>query len=242
MSKKIFIVIPAYNARDTIEKTIQRIPDKIYNSIHQIIIVEDCNENDQKSASNKLLKSKKKCKPLFHKLQSGYGAAQKTGYKYCLENNCFGVILLHADGQYDPEYLSSFIDLLEKGYDVIQGSRMVEPRKALLGGMPHWKYFLNKLVTSIENLIFNTNFSEFHSGYVAYSSKALKKISFEKLSDTFHFDGEMLIMTKIKNLKFIHFSISSYYGKETSSLNPFKYGLQVLSVILKYLRGYYHKI
>ena len=242
MSKKIFIVIPAYKARYTIEKTIARIPLKIYKYIHEIIIVEDCNPNDQKSASQKLLNSKKKCKPLYHKSQSGYGSAQKTGYRYCLKNDCDGVILLHADGQYDPKYLSFFIELLEKGYDVIQGSRMVEPGKALKGGMPLWKYFLNKFVTFIENLIFNTKFSEFHSGYVAYSSKTLKKISFEKLSDTFHFDGEMLIMSKLKKLKFTDFSISSYYSEETSSLNPFKYGLQVLNVILKYLKGYYHKL
>ena len=106
--------------------------------------------------------------------------------------------------------------------------------------MPLYKYWLNKIITKIENMIYKTEYSEFHSGYMSYSNKALKNIAFEKLSNKFHFDGEMLIMTKLKSLVFKEISINTYYGKETSSLNPTYYGWQIILVIIKYLFNYYN--
>ena len=155
--------------------------------------------------------------------------------------NCDGVVLLHSDGQYDPKYLEQFINLiLIDGVDVVQGSRMQIPGLALKGGMPLYKYLLNKIITRIENMIFKTTYSEFHSGYMSYSRNALKNIAFEKLSNKFHFDGEMLIMTKLKGLVFKTISINTYYGSGTSSLNPFSYGLQIILVVMKYLLNYYN--
>ena len=116
---------------------------------------------------------------------------------------------------------------------------MIVPKLALEGGMPLYKYILNIIITFFENLIYRTNYSEFHSGYMGYSKNALKNIYFEKLSNKFHFDAEMLIMTKLKKLTFKEISIETHYGKESSSLNPFFYALQIISVVLRYIVGYY---
>ena len=235
--------MPAYKAKHTIQQTIEKIPYEVYNFIKEIIIVEDVNNIDEQSASQELLKNFKKCKVIFHKKNLGYGAAQKTGYKYCMKEKCDGVVLLHSDGQYNPKYLRKFLNFIEKDeVDVVQGSRMINPGEAIKGGMPLWKYALNKITTFFENLLYKTDYSEFHSGYMAYSRNALKNIPFENLSNTFHFDGEMLIMTKIKNLKFKAFPIETHYGDETSSLNPLSYAFQIIAVVLNYIKRKYHSI
>ena len=240
-NKKFFIVVPAFKSAHTLPKTIKRIPQNVYDFIKEIVIVEDINNIDQRSTSKEFLEKYKKCHVIYHDKNKGYGAAQKTGYSYCMKNNCDGVVLLHSDGQYDPIYLEQFLDLiLNDGIDVVQGSRMIITGLALKGGMPLYKYWLNKIITKIENMIYKTKYSEFHSGYMSYSNKALKNIAFEKLSDKFHFDGEMLIMTKLKGLVFKEISINTYYGKETSSLNPIYYGWQIILVIIKYLFNYYN--
>ncbi|MAV82945.1 MAG: hypothetical protein CMI90_05750 [Pelagibacteraceae bacterium] len=236
-----FIVMPAYKASGTIFETINKIDKEVYELIKEIVIVEDIENKEDQSASAELLNKFKKCTVIFHKKNLGYGAAQKTGYKYCMKKNCEGAILLHSDGQYHPKYLKKIIDLINiSKNDVVQGSRMMNKGEALKGGMPYWKYILNKLTTFFENVIYRTSFSEFHSGYMAYSNKALKKIPFEKLSNTFHFDGEMLIMTKLKKLKFDCFPIETHYGEESSSLNPIKYGIQIILVVLRYIFNKYN--
>lgn len=237
----IYIVVPAYKAANTLTKTIEKIPKDVYDLIKEIVIVEDIDSMDQRSSSDDLLDRFKKCKVIFHKKNKGYGAAQKTGYTYCMKNGCAGVILLHADGQTAPKYLETFINILvEEKADVVQGSRMLIPKQALKGGMPLWKYCLNKVVTKFENIIFNTNYSEYHSGYKGYSNKALRYIGFENLSDRYHFDGEMLIMTKIKGLNFKEFPVDSYYGEETSSLNTFNYALHISRGIIRYILNHYN--
>ncbi|MDB9776153.1 glycosyltransferase family 2 protein [Alphaproteobacteria bacterium] len=238
-----YILMPAYKASKTLQQTIEKIPKEIYSLIKEIVIVEDINNIQEQSTSDELFKKFDKCKVIFHKKNLGYGAAQKTGYKYCMEKNSDGVILLHSDGQYHPKYLNKIINFIESDkIDVVQGSRMMNKGDALRGGMPLWKYVLNKMTTFFENKIYRTNFSEFHSGYMAYSNNALRKIPFESLSNTFHFDGEMLIMTKINKLKFVSFPIDTHYGDETSSLNPISYGFQIISVVLSYIFGKYNKI
>jgi glycosyltransferase involved in cell wall biosynthesis len=242
-SKKFlfYIVIPAFKSAKVLPRTLERIPLEIYESVEQIVIVEDIDNMTDKSASKELLKKYSKCHVIYHDKNKGYGAAQKTGYAYCMKKKCDGVVLLHSDGQYDPIYLERFIDeILNKEIDVVQGSRMIIPRMALQGGMPLYKYYLNIIITYVENKIFNTNYSEFHSGYMGYSKNALNSVPFEKLSNTFHFDGEMLIMTKLKKLKFKEIAITTYYGEDTSSLNSFFYGLQIIRVVINYILGRYN--
>lgn len=236
-----YILIPAFKSAKVLPRTLERIPLEVYKRVEKIVIVEDIDNIADKSASHELLKKYSKCHVIYHEKNKGYGAAQKTGYAYCMQRKCDGVVLLHSDGQYDPIYLEKFIDeIVNKSMDVVQGSRMRISRMALKGGMPLYKYYLNIIITYVENKIFNTNYSEFHSGYMAYSKRALNRIPFEKLSNTFHFDGEMLIMTKLKKLKFKEIAITTYYGEETSSLNPLSYGFQIIRVVINYIFGRYN--
>ena len=109
--KNIFITIPVYKVGKTLSKTIKRIPEIVYNEIKEIVIVEDVNNPNEISSTPELLKEYPKCKVIYHEKNKGYGAAQKTGYKYCMQNNADVVVLLHSDGQYHPKYLEKFLKI-----------------------------------------------------------------------------------------------------------------------------------
>jgi hypothetical protein len=123
--------------------------------------------------------------------------------------------------------------------DLVQGSRILG-KGALKGGMPFYKFVANKFLTALENISFGMRMAEFHSGYMLYSRKALTEIPFNKLSDSFHFDLEMLVMAKIKGLRITEVPIPTIYADEVSHLNPIRYGFDVLSVVRGYLTGKYH--
>jgi len=152
--------------------------------------------------------------------------------------------LLHADGQYAPEELPRLIKPFdEEKADIVQGSRIAGGgRRALQGSMPLYKYVANRVLTTIENCAFDMDMAEYHNGYMLYSKRALLDIPFEKLSDNFCFDQEMLVMAKIKGLKIVERPIPTHYGDEISHLKPIPYGFNVLSLVWKYTRGHYHAL
>ena len=129
--------------------------------------------------------------------------------------------------------------ILENKADIVLGSRMKNYRSALRGGMPFYKFIANISLTKLENLVYRLNLSEYHSGYMLYSGRALKEIPFCKLSDTFHFDGEMLLVGGKRGLRIADMPIPTHYGDEESHLKPIQYGFEVLGVILKYMIGHY---
>jgi glycosyltransferase involved in cell wall biosynthesis len=181
-----------------------------------------------------------KLEVLLHEHNKGYGGAQKTGFTRALELGADVAVLLHADGQYAPEAMERlYAPLLRDEADVVLGSRMKDYRSALRGGMPFYKFAANIGLTTLENLAYGMKLSEYHSGYMLYSRRALEKIPFEKLSDTFHFDGEMLLMAGKKKLRIADLPIPTHYGDEESHLKPIPYGLEVLKVILKNFQGKY---
>lgn len=223
--KKIFIVIPAYNAEKTIEKTYSRIPPGYF----RIVIIDDGSSDNTGKVANKL-----NATVITHDKNKGYGAAQKTGFKHALKNSADAVILLHADGQYDPEEIPKLINSMEKNNaDIVLGSRVMGG-KMLEGGMPYIKYIGNRVLTWLENLAFGMNITEYHTGYRVYSRKALQFLDFENLSDKFHFDSEILVNAMEKKLKIVEVPISTHYSREKSYLNPLTYGMQIIWLIIKY--------
>ncbi len=239
-TKKIAVVIPAYKADATLPGVLERITPEAMEEISHIIIVEDGGTNHPDSVSNQLKKKYDKIEIIWHPQNRGYGAAQKTGFRRALELGADVGVLLHADGQYAPEEMQRLYQpLVTDEADVVLGSRMQDWRSALRGGMPKYKLVANMMLTWLENLCYGMKLSEYHSGYMLYSRKALEAIPFEKLSDTFHFDGEMLLMSGKKKLRVADLPIPTHYGDEESHLQPIKYGFEVLGVIVNNFRGKY---
>ncbi len=239
-NKKIFVVIPAYNAEVTIEGVLSRVTQCMLQKIKSFVIVDD-GSSDNTSEVIKGLSKKFNIHLVKHEGNKGYARAQKTGIKIAQRKGADIVVILHADGQYAPEEIEKLIRAIEENEaDVVQGSRMLgDPIK---GGMPLYKFIANKILTKIENLAFHMDLAEYHSGYMVYSKKALEEIPYEKLSNTFHFDGEMLMMANIKSLRIKQIPIPTNYGDEKSYLKPIPYGLAVLKITMKYLFGKYHAL
>jgi glycosyltransferase involved in cell wall biosynthesis len=240
---KLAIVMPAYNAGLTIERVFARIPRDVHRRVLHYIVVNDGSTDTTAEALARLRGSYANLIVLDHGINRGYGAAEKTLLRYAAGTEAEIIILLHADGQYAPEELPRLIQPFEtEKADIVQGSRMMEGRAALGGGMPLYKYIANRALSAIENVAFSMHMAEYHSGYMLYSRQALRTIPFEKLSENFCFDHEMLIMANIKGLKIVQSAIPTHYGDEVSHLKPIRYGLNVLSLVWAYKRGYYHSL
>ena len=238
--KNITVVIPAYKADKTLPEVLERIPGKVYDEISNIVIVEDGGTNHPQSVSNQLKQKYSKIEIIWHPTNRGYGAAQKTGFARALELGADVGVLLHADGQYAPEEMERLYQpLINEQADVVLGSRMHDRRSALKGGMPLYKLIANISLTQLENFCYGMKVSEYHSGYMLYSRKALETIPFQKLSDTFHFDGEMLFLSGKKNLRIADLPIPTHYGDEVSHLKPIEYGFDVLKIIARNFMGKY---
>ena len=239
-NKKIAVVIPAYKADLTLPSVLERIDAVTMDEISNIIIVEDGGTNTPDSVSNRLKKKYGKIEIIWHPQNRGYGAAQKTGFRRVLDIGADIGVLLHADGQYAPEEMRRLYQpLVNDEADVVLGSRMQDWRSAKRGGMPTYKLIANMMLTKLENICYGMNMSEYHSGYMLYSRKALVEIPFAKLSNTFHFDGEMLLMSGKKKLRVADLPIPTHYGDEVSHLKPIEYGFDVLKVIMRNFMGKY---
>lgn len=242
MVDNIFIIMPAYNAGKTIERVFARIPHDVKRRIRKYVVINDGSSDDTEDALKRLEKLYPDFVALKHEKNQGYGAAEKTLLNYALKEGSDVAILLHSDGQYSPEKIPELIKPFDDNEaDIVQGSRMMGGG-AIKGGMPFYKFAANKALTFIENLSFGMKMAEFHSGYMLYARKALLEIPFNKLSDSFDFDLEMLVMAKINGLRIVEVPIPTIYADETSYLNPIKYGLDVLAVVRDYFGGKYHRL
>jgi glycosyltransferase involved in cell wall biosynthesis len=242
MVENVFILMPAYNAGATIERVFERIPDAVRSRIGRYAVVNDGSKDDTAAALTRLSERVPALTVLNHEQNRGYGEAEKTLLRYALQEGAGAGILLHSDGQYSPEKIPEILEHFDRdSADLIQGSRMLNGG-ALHGGMPVYKFLANKLLTAIENYTFGMRMAEFHSGYMAYSRKAMETIPWEKLSNSFDFDLEMIVLAHIKGLRIAEVAIPTIYAGEKSHLNPIKYGFQVLSVVREYRDGKYHRM
>ena len=239
MVENVFVLMPAYNAGATIERVFARVPPEARRRIRQYIAVNDGSKDDTAEALRRLEREFPNLTVLRHEVNRGYGEAEKTLLGYALRNGADVGIVLHSDGQYSPEKIPDLLDPFDRGVaDLVQGSRMLGGG-ALRGGMPLYKFISNKVLTGIENWAFNMHLAEYHSGYMLYSRRALETIPWTKLSNSFDFDLEMIVLARVKNLRIVEIAIPTIYAGEKSHLNPVKYGLDVLSIVLRYKRGEY---
>jgi glycosyltransferase involved in cell wall biosynthesis len=235
---RVLIFIVAYNAEKTIDDVLFRIPATLNDAydVH-VLLVDDSSADSTFARSHSILQNRALPFPLTvltNPINQGYGGNQKIGYRYAIEN-CFDfVALLHGDGQYAPEYLPRLIEPLRAGeVDAVFGSRMLNPRDALRGGMPKYKFIGNRVLTTIQNRLLHSDLSEFHSGYRVYSTRALIAIPFERNSNNFHFDTEIIIQLMIAGFTIKELPIPTYYGDEICHVNGIQYAAEVVWASMK---------
>ena len=233
---RIGIFIVAYNASTTIVNVLQRIKDSTWSEIDEVFVFDDSSSDATSStARNYDGVGTEKLKVFYNKVNLGYGGNQKRGYLYAIKNNFDVVVLLHADGQYAPEYIDDLIGPIAKGEaHAVFGSRMLEKGAARRGGMPLYKYFGNKILSGFQNIVLNTKYSEFHSGYRAYHVPMLSKLPFTKNTNDFHFDTEIILQLLDGGYKIKEVPIPTYYGNEICGVNGVVYALNVFIATLSY--------
>ncbi len=227
--KKVVVVMPAYNAAKTLQKTYAEIPKDI---VDEVILVDDASRDETAKVARKL-----KIKTLVHPQNRGYGANQKTCYEAALKRGADIVIMLHPDYQYTPKLIPAMASLLASGlYDVVLGSRILGGQ-ALQGGMPFYKYVNNRFLTFAQNLLMGAKLSEYHTGYRAFTRQVLKAVPLEKNSDDFVFDNQMLSQIHYLGFRIAEVTCPTKYFPEASSINFLRsttYGLGCLWTALQF--------
>jgi glycosyltransferase involved in cell wall biosynthesis len=229
-NKKIVVILPAFNAEKTLEKTYKEIP---FDIVDEVILVDDLS-NDKTLEVAKKIGIKHIIK---HNKNTGYGGNQKTCYLKALEIKADIVVMLHPDYQYTPKLIHSMCYLIANDvYQVVLGSRILG-KGALKGKMPRYKYFFNRMLTLFQNIFMSQKLSEYHTGYRAFSSKVLNDINFNANSDDFVFDNQFLAQVCYKNYEIAEITCPTKYFKDASSINfkrSIKYGFGVLKTSLQY--------
>lgn len=225
-NRKIIVILPAYNAEKTLQKTVEEIP---FHIVDTVILTDDFSQDKTVEIAKKIGIDY----VIEHQENKGYGANQKTCYKKALELKADIIIMLHPDYQYTPKLIPAMCELItNQTFDVVLGSRILS-KGALKGGMPFYKYISNRILTFIQNILMNQKLSEYHTGYRCFTAEVLRKINFEKNSDDFIFDNELLAQMIYHKAKIGEISCPTKYFEEASSIN-FKrsiiYGLGVLWV------------
>ena len=227
---RIIIVLPAYNAAQTLEKTYADIPKEI---VSKIILVDDVSQDQTVEVARSLGLS-----VVIHIQNRGYGGNQKTCYLEALKENADVVVMLHPDHQYDSKLVPELVQPILSGKaDMVMGSRILNGR-ALEGGMPFWKFLANRILTTAENILFRQKFTDGHSGFRAYGRKLLTTVPFLLNSDDFVFDTQMIAQAVYFGFKIEEIPVQARYFPEASSVN-FKvstiYGLKTLGVMIRFL-------
>lgn len=236
MTQKIGILVVAYNAESTIEKTLSRIPFEISKKLSSILVSDDSSMDlTHKVALNFAKNSELPIDVIVQPINLGYGGNQKFGYAWAIKHDWDFVILLHADGQYAPEYLEEIIKPFnDPTVGAVFGSRMIIKKNALKGGMPLYKWVGNQVLTFIQNKLTKRNLSEWHSGYRAYRVSILKKIDLKRLSNGFRFDTQIILEVIRLKSKIVEVPIPTFYGDEVSHVNGLKYAREIIWDTLKF--------
>lgn len=228
--KKIVIVLPAYNAALTLENTYKEIP---FDIVDEVVLVDDSSKDNTLEVGKQLgIKH-----IIKHEVNRGYGGNQKSCYTKALELGADIVIMLHPDYQYTPKLIHSMAYLISNDlYQVVLGSRILG-KGALKGGMPIYKYFFNRMLTFIQNVLVNQKLSEYHTGYRAFTKEVLLRIKFNQNSDDFVFDNQMLSQIIYAGYEIAEVTCPTKYFEEASSINfsrSMTYGIGVLKTSLEH--------
>lgn len=228
-AEKVIVVMPAYNAEKTLEKTLKDIPN---DCVDEIILTDDCSRDGTVELAKKL-----GLQVFVHQKNMGYGANQKTCYDEALKLGGDIIVMVHPDHQYDPKVIPQLIKpLLNEECDAVFGSRMLGGRP-LEGGMPKWKYLANIFLTAFENAVFYMYLTEYHSGFRAYSRKYLETVKYKLNSDDFVFDSEIIAQGVVHNIRIKEIPIQTRYFKEASQIGFWRsivYGLSILKMLIKF--------
>ncbi len=229
--------MPAYNAAKTLEKTYNEIPLHI---VDEVILVDDKSSDDTFQLAKKIGITH----VIKHDVNKGYGGNQKTCYNQCKEVNADIVVMLHPDYQYTPLLIEAMVSIIGNDlYPVVFGSRILG-NGALKGGMPLYKYFFNRMLTLFQNILMGQKLSEYHTGFRAFDMRVLNAVNYDKCSDDFAFDNQIIAQIVYKEFEIAEVTCPTKYFPEASSIN-FKrssiYGLHVLLVSVKYFL-HKHKI
>jgi glycosyltransferase involved in cell wall biosynthesis len=229
-NKKIIVVLPAYNAAKTLEMTYKEIP---FDIVDDVILTDDLS-NDETVKIAEYIGIRHIVK---HDKNRGYGGNQKTCYNKALELGADIVIMLHPDYQYTPKLIHSLSYLIaNEVYNVAIGSRILG-KGALKGGMPWYKYIANRFLTLFQNILMNQKLSEYHTGYRAFSKQVLESVDYNKNSDDFIFDNQMLAQIFYKKFEIAEVTCPTKYFEEASSINikrSMKYGVGVMGISILY--------
>ena len=227
--KKIVVVMPAYNAAKTLERTYREVP---FDLVDEIVVTDDASSDDTVRVAREL-----GLRTLVHQKNLGYGGNQKTCYGEALELGADVVVMLHPDYQYPPTLIAPMISMITDGpYDVVLGSRVLGGR-ARAGGMPLYKYASNRFLTAAQNFLCGAKLSEYHTGYRAFSREVLESLPLLENSDDFVFDNQMLAQILYTGFEIGEISCPAAYFDEASSINfrrSVTYGFGVLGVSLQY--------
>jgi glycosyltransferase involved in cell wall biosynthesis len=228
-NRRVTIILPAYNAARTLERTVADIPENIADDI---ILTDDASSDNTAAIAKRL-----GLHVLIHPTNRGYGANQKTCYAEALSRGADIIVMLHPDYQYSPRLVTAMASMIASGhYDVVLASRILG-RGALKGGMPLYKYIANRALTFLENILLGLKLSEYHTGYRAWSRKVLETLPLDRCSDDFVFDNEMLALAHHANFSIGEISCPTSYFPEASSINfshSVTYGIGVLRTALAY--------
>ena len=229
-SPTIVVVMPAYNAAETLAETQGSIPADL---IDRVILVDDHSRDDTVPVAKEL-----GVDVIAHPHNVGYGGNQKTCYMEALRQGADVVVMLHPDGQYDPELLPAMVaPIVNDEADMTLGSRFLRPGGPSAGGMPRYKIIANRFLTTVENYILGTYFSELHTGYRAYSRKFLETVPFLRNSNDFVFDSQIIAQSVVFEQRVKEIPVETKYFPEASSTNLRQstvYGLKTLAVMLRY--------
>jgi glycosyltransferase involved in cell wall biosynthesis len=231
MKSKIIIVMPAFNAERTLEKTVNDIPDGFAD---EVILVDDASSDDTVRIAKNLGLT-----VIVHEKNVGYGANQKTCYDEALKRGADIIIMIHPDYQYDSRLATVFCELIEYGIcDIVLGSRVRTRKECLDSGMPLYKYISNRFLTVLENMVTGQNLSEWHTGYRAYSRKVLETIPYHKNSNDFVFDSQFLIQAAYLGFKIGDLPVPCRYMDEASSVNLGRsiiYGIGTIMALFQFI-------
>jgi glycosyltransferase involved in cell wall biosynthesis len=230
-NKKVVVVMPAYNAAQTLQQTYNEVMNQ--GVVDEVIIVDDASRDETvniaKSLPNTVIR--------IHSQNQGYGATQKTCYKLALQRNADIVIMVHPDYQYTPKLIPAMASIIGNDlYHCVLGSRILGGY-ALKGKMPLWRYVANRFLTFVENIFTGAKLSEYHTGYRAFSRPLLQQLPFEANSDDFVFDNQMLAQILWYGHTIAEVSCPTRYSPEVSSISfqqSIKYGFGCLSTAIKY--------
>jgi glycosyltransferase involved in cell wall biosynthesis len=235
------VFIPAYNAAETIAEVLARIPAETWDAARTVAVIDDGSTDDTARVVEALGSRYPKLELVSSAPNQGYGPTVRRGLRLGLETGADYIACLHADGQYPPEKLPEFVEHMRRNaIDVLQGSRHREGG-ARAGGMPSYKLLAGKALTWLENRAFGLEMTDYHSGFLVYSRRAVCEVPIDTLSAYFDFDLEFIACARRRNLRIAELAIPTRYADEVSHLNPIRYGLRVLGVIARFRTGRYDR-